>query len=90
MSKNDNDNDTRRQQALDELKKLVADQRARLDPAVLEQVAAAIASPENNRNASEPYDRAAATKAVELFLSQHKDKADFRQRLFAFIRQQSH
>ena len=91
---NDNDKAARRQKALAELKRLVDDQRARLDPAVLEQVAQKLA-PATKTSApaasqSEPYDRAAATRAIELFLAAHKDKADFKARLFSFIQKQSH
>ena len=91
---NDNDKAARKQKALAELKQLVRDQRARLDPAVLAQVAQKLA-PQSNAPApatpaSEPYDRAAATRAIELFLAAHKDKADFKARLFSFIQKQSH
>lgn len=91
---NDNDKAARRQKALAELKRLVDDQRARLDPAVLEQVAQkltpATKSSTPTTSQSEPYDRAAATRAIELFLAAHKDKADFKARLFSFIQKQSH
>lgn len=92
MSKNGNDNGGRRQQAIEELQRLVRDQRARLDPDVLARVAQALGGPAPaaaKASSSVPYDRDAATRAIELFLAQHKDKADFRARLFAFIKQQS-
>lgn len=85
---NDNDKARRRQKALAELQQLVRDQRARLDPAVLADVARKLSGAPSA--ASEPYDRAAATRAIELFLSDHKDKADFKARLFSFIQKQSH
>lgn len=90
---NDNDKAARKQKALAELKQLVRDQRARLDPAILEQVAQKLApstTKNNTPTASEPYDRAAATRAIELFIAAHKDKADFKARLFSFIQKQSH
>lgn len=90
---NDNDKAVRKQKALAELKQLVRDQRARLDPAILEQVAqklAPAAAKDSAKPASEPYDRAAATRAIELFIAAHKDKADFKARLFTFIQKQSH
>lgn len=91
---NDNDKAARKQKALAELKRLVRDQRARLDPAVLAQVAQKLTPQPNTATpaapTSEPYDRAAATRAIELFLAAHKDKADFKARLFSFIQKQSH
>lgn len=91
---NDNDKAARKQKALAELKRLVRDQRARLDPAILAQVAQKLAPQANSATptepATEPYDRAAATRAIELFLAAHKDKADFKARLFSFIQKQSH
>ncbi len=90
---NDNDKAARKQKALAELKRLVRDQRARLDPAVLEHVAQKLApgiAKPAAAPASEPYDRAAATRAIELFIAAHKDKADFKARLFSFIQKQSH
>jgi hypothetical protein len=91
---NDNDKAARKQKALAELKQLVRDQRARLDPTILQQVAQKLApqasAVTDAAPASEPYDRAAATRAIELFLAAHKDKADFKARLFSFIQKQSH
>lgn len=96
---NDNDKAARRQKALDELKQLVRDQRARLDPALLARIAekmaptGAAATPAPAKPApanSVPYDRAAATRAIELFLATHKDKADFKARLVSFMQKQSH
>jgi hypothetical protein len=37
-----------------------------------------------------PYDRDAATRAIELFIEGHKDQAAFRDRLLSFIKKQSH
>lgn len=90
---NDNDKAQRRQNALDELQRLVRDQRARLDPAVLAQVAQKLGTTHSDpapATHSEPYDRVAATRAIELFIADHKDKADFKARLFSFIQKQSH
>lgn len=97
---NDNDKAARRQKAIDELMQLVRDQRARLDPALLariaEKMAPAAGVPQGAKPApaapanSVPYDRAAATRAIELFLSAHKDKADFKARLVSFMQKQSH
>lgn len=92
---NDNDKAARKQKALAELQQQVRDQRARLDPDVLAKVAQKLAPQATNTQtpkvpASEPYDRAAATRAIELFLAAHKDKADFKARLFSFIQKQSH
>ncbi len=92
---NDNDKATRRQQAIAELQRLVRDQRARLDPEVLAHVAEKL-SPSTGKKApapapaTEPYDRIAAQRAIELFIAGHKDKADFKARLFSFIQKQSH
>lgn len=79
-----------RQRALDELKRLMKDQRGRLDPAVLARAAAALSGGPAPAPATVPYDRAAATKAIEIFMATHKDKADFKARLFSFIQKQSH
>lgn len=98
---NDNDKASRKQKAIAELQRLVRDQRARLDPDVLAEVARIMtgnktAAPAPNKHAtnkpatSEPYDRAAATRAIELFLAEHKDKAGFKARLFSLIQKQSH
>lgn len=75
-----------RDEALAELKRQISDQRARLDPAVLARAAAAF----GGGSTSVPYDRVAATRAIELFIAAHKDKADFKARLFSFIQKQSH
>ncbi len=84
----------RRQKALEELQQQVRTQRARLDPAVLARVAKtlgeAAAPAAGTAPNSVPYDRAAATRAIELFIATHKDKADFKARLFTFIQKQSH
>lgn len=92
---NDNDKTARKQRALDELKQLVRDQRARLDPDILAQVAQKLgggpsAPAKAGSKQSVPYDRATATRAIELFIASHKDKADFQARLFSFIQKQSH
>lgn len=93
---NDNDKASRKQKAIAELQRLVRDQRARLDPDVLAEVARIMtgnktADPAPKKPAtSEPYDRAAATRAIELFLTEHKDKAGFKARLFSLIQKQSH
>ncbi len=89
---NDNDKTARKQRALDELKQLVRDQRARLDPDILAQVAQKLGggAQKANPKQSVPYDRATATRAIELFIASHKDKADFQARLFSFIQKQSH
>ncbi len=84
----DKDKGKAREEALAVLKRQISDQRARLDPAVLARAAAALGGGAPAQ--SEPYDRAAATKAIEIFIAAHKDKADFKARLFSFIQKQSH
>lgn len=81
-----------REAAIEELKKQIAAQRARLDPAVLKR--AAKAAELSQKPAAEraaglvPYDRAAAAEAVRLFLQNHPDAAHFEEELISLLRQQ--
>lgn len=86
--------------ALAELKKLMAEQKARLDPALLARAAeaAAKAQPPAGPSASlppaqpqtVPYDRESAARAVELFLGDHKGGAKFRARLMEYLVKNAH
>ncbi len=73
-----------REKALEELKRHIEEQRARVDPEVLKQAAEAAQSQLASQGASVPYDRKAAAKAVELFLKSHRDPKDL-ERLIAAI-----
>lgn len=74
-----------REKALQELKKRIREQKARVDPRLLklaEQAALSRARPES---ASVPYDREAAEKAIAFFLETHEDRKGFEHRLVEFI-----
>ncbi len=77
-----------RKKAIEELKRLMEEQKARLDPEVL---AKAMAAAEGKKPApsSVPYDKEAATKAVELFLKNHGDAGDFSKKLLKFMQKNS-
>ncbi len=78
----------RRENALAELKRQIVQTKSRLDPSLLEKMAA-LAAASAKQGGKAPYDRAAAAKAVELFLSSHGDEKGLRQRLLSFIQKKS-
>jgi hypothetical protein len=84
--------DTNREKALNALKKQIRDQRARIDPAVLQRAQEALAAKAAGITpppATVPYDREAALAAVELFLKDHADATAFSQKLAARLRKDS-
>ena len=78
----------RRESALAELKRQIVQTKSRLDPHLLEKMAA-LTRGGKPKDGPVPYDRAAAAKAVEIFLSTHGDEKGLRQRLLAFIQKKS-
>lgn len=81
-----------KQQKIEQLKALIRKERARLDPAVLEKAAAAARTSAGKEDLSGlvPYDRAAAARAIEIFLKDHPDAARFEKGLAAFLRKKQH
>lgn len=83
-----------RQKALAELKKQIAEQRARLDPKLLKLAAQAASLSQKEaaerQNGLVPYDRGAAAEAIRLFLEDHPDSAAFEQALQELIRRSQH
>jgi len=83
-----------RDAALRALKRQIEEQRARLDPRVLELAAQAAALSQKPSAAQQeglvPYDRAAAAEAVRLFLQSHPDAAAFEKELVALLKLKSH
>lgn len=84
----------RRTEALEQLKQQIAEQRARLDPRLLQlaqQAALLSQKPAESRNESMvPFDRAAAGEAIRLFMAQHPDAKGFEAALLALIRRENH
>lgn len=78
----------RRESALAELRQQISQTKSQLDPQLLEKMAALMGG-QMAKGGKVPYDRAAAAKAVELFLSSHGDEKGLRQRLLAFIQKKS-
>lgn len=78
---------TEREKAIETLKKLIAEQKARIDPAILAKAAAAAQGKAAKRGEEDtvPYDRAAAAKAIELFMQNHGNAADFKEKLMRFL-----
>lgn len=83
-----------REAALRTLKRQIAEQRARLDPRLLEMAAQAAALSQKPAAARQegmvPYDRAAAAAAVRLFLQNHPDAAAFEKELLALLNIKTH
>ncbi|MBL8711845.1 MAG: hypothetical protein JNM12_03015 [Alphaproteobacteria bacterium] len=81
-----------RDKALEILKKQMQAQKARLDPKLLQIAGKAAALKQEGKAQKDmvPYDREAAAKAVQLFLKNHDDRADFEQRLLAMLRKSEH
>lgn len=83
----------KREKALAELRKLIAEQRARIDPKILAMAekAAGAASPESGRkNTAVPYDRAAAAEIIRIFLKQHTDPTGTEKKLLELLRKTTH
>jgi hypothetical protein len=78
-----------REKALEELKRRIEEQKARVDPEVLRRAAEVAESHMQRHDSSVPYDRKAAIKAVELFLKSHRDPKDI-ERLIAAIVAKTH
>jgi hypothetical protein len=78
-----------KEKAIEELRKRIREQKARVDPDIL---AAAAKAAEKRRSDSArkkdflPYDRKAAAKAVEIFLKTHANAAEFRAKLLRFLK----
>ena len=79
---------TDRNKAIEELKRLIAEQKARIDPQVLERAIAA-ATKKKPVSSSVPYDKEAAAMAVELFLKSHGNADDFSKKLLQFMKKNS-
>ncbi len=81
-----------RDKALEILKKQMQVQKERLDPKLLQIAGKAAALKQEGKAQKDmvPYDREAAAKAVQLFLKNHDDRADFEQRLLAMLRRDQH
>lgn len=81
-----------RDKALEILKKQMQVQKERLDPKLLQIAGKAAALKQEGKAQKDmvPYDREAAAKAVQLFLKNHDDRADFEQRLLAMLRKDQH
>ena len=76
----------KRQKAIEEIKKKMQEQRARLNPDVLAYAQKAAARPQ--KQATVPYDKDAAQKAVELFLRDHKNAKGFTAKLSSFMKEE--
>lgn len=79
---------TRREKALEELKKQIRAQKSRLDPRLLKMAEKAAALRHEGKEGRDmvAYDRKSAARAVEIFLSRHGDRANFEQRLLALLK----
>jgi hypothetical protein len=77
---------------IEHMKHLMRKRRAEIDPKVLAMAKAAAERKQGLKPKSQtvPYDRAAATKAVELFLAGHPEQKKFRAKLLAFLTKSSH
>lgn len=81
-----------RENAIAELKKLIAAQRDRLDPKVLKAAERAAKTQQEGRVHQDmvPYDRDSAQAAVALFLKNHDDPQKLEQRLKALLSSKEH
>ena len=79
-----------RKKAIDELKRQIEAQKARLDPKLLEMAgkAAALSQRDPAKKDMVPYDREAAAAVVRLFLQNHGDRQKFEQRLSALLKKE--
>ncbi len=85
--------DDRREKEIAEIKRMIREQRAKLDPKVLALAERAAKLSQNsplNEDKNIPYDRANATKAIEAFLKGHKDAKAFQTQLFALLKKGEH
>jgi hypothetical protein len=89
--------DLDKKQKIAHLQHLIRAQRAQLDPEVLaaaqrtaEKIQAGGKGFPPSKAQSVPYNRTAATKAVETFLDNPPDQKSFRARLLAFLTKSSH
>ena len=73
-----------REKALEELKRRIEEQKARVDPRLL-RLAEKAARAGVQDGETRPYDRAAAVRAVEIFLEEHRDRKGFERKLAALI-----
>ena len=73
-----------REKALEELRRHIEEQKARVDPELLKRAAEAAKEHMPRQEDRLAYDRKAAIKAVELFLRSHPDPKDI-ERLIAEI-----
>ena len=79
-----------RDKAIETLKKLIREQKSRIDPKVLESAAkAADRKSATVPPSTVPYDKAAAGKAVELFLKNHGDAQGFKEKLLQLLKKNS-
>lgn len=81
--------DDRREKEIAEIKKMIREQRAKLNPEVLAIAERAAKLSQNiplNEEKNVPYDRANATKAIEAFLKGHSDPKAFQTKLFALLK----
>jgi hypothetical protein len=73
-----------RDRALDELKRRISEQKARIDPRLLKLAESAALRRLPGESAAVPFDRESSAKAVELFLRHHADPRGFERRLAEF------
>jgi hypothetical protein len=73
-----------REKALEELKRRIEEQKARIDPRLLRQAEKAALSGAKAPQAA-AYDRTTAIRAIEIFLEEHGDREGFERRLAEFI-----
>ena len=84
-----------RDRALEELKRRIQEQQARVDPEILRRAREAAMSqvdeaPRQGEARSVPYDRETAEEAVRLFLARHRNARDFERKLAEFIFRNRH
>lgn len=89
----------RREKALADLKALIRQERARIDPQVLERAAQAAkkqqpgakqAAPATKNTGTVPYDSKTAKEAIALFLEHHSDASGFQKRLLERLKKSDH
>lgn len=79
----------KKQKAVEELKRQMRARKAEIDPKVLAVAQRAVKAAAGDGK-TVPYDRAAAAKAVELFITNHPEQERFRDALLDFIGKNSH
>lgn len=84
-----------REKLLQNIRALIRARRSEIDPRVLEKAQEAALRQMKGKAAAlpadtVPYDKAAAHKAVELFIAAHPDQKDFRQKLLDHLQKSSH